>query len=364
MTGKPYLRSALNKLKMSKMVGETSAHRVSQVLLGAMFDVLMKLVEFYQKEPPEQPATGAGTSLKKKRTATPKEAFWRAVERMQRMAIQPLDLLPPVDVTFKDYARAVCRAEQLSNPTDPEGHLKMLIEVFRTRQIFDARDVQELETPQYLYSRLRLKVYLDIDEVSRSRASAYRFLDSNREELLIPAFQDFFVADLYDANKRTREGARLPRQVVLEYLWREDVALVGPEYGAYNGRSTTMLCGGTLVVDDSGNVLAWARKPGTQDFGKQAEHSGEIEQRWKEAVKEGNNRKREFLATLKTQIAAGRVGVAIGGEKGVLGTRMPPLEADENDGVVQFQLSPHLNLNGDTDLHDEASGGRRWETSS
>ena len=41
------------------------------------------------------------------------------VPRMQMLAIQPLDLLPPCAVTFRDYALAVLRTEQVANPTDP-----------------------------------------------------------------------------------------------------------------------------------------------------------------------------------------------------------------------------------------------------
>ena len=50
------------------------------------------------------------------------QAFWDTIQRMQCMAIQPLDLLPPVDVTFKDYALAVLRAEEIANPADPDDY--------------------------------------------------------------------------------------------------------------------------------------------------------------------------------------------------------------------------------------------------
>jgi hypothetical protein len=155
----------------------------------------------------------------------------------------------------------------------------------------------------------------------------------------------------------------MPRQVVLEYLWREDVRLDGPEFGKFNGQRTTILCGGTLVIDENGNVVWWARKPGSQDYGKQGAHTGLIEQKWKEAVEEGTKRVEAFKKTLAAQIAAGRLGLAIGTEKGLLGTRMPPLEAEENDGGLQFRMSPHLNLNGDLE-DDDDWGGRRWEASS
>jgi hypothetical protein len=107
-----------------------------------MFDVLMRIAKIYQSDPAESPSQASAlppASTGKTKKATPAQAFWRAVARMQRMAIQPLDLLPPVDVTFRDYAIAVCRAEQLANPTDPRGYRDMLIDVFRKRGIRRAR---------------------------------------------------------------------------------------------------------------------------------------------------------------------------------------------------------------------------------
>jgi hypothetical protein len=334
--GTPYLRTALNKDKMSDVAGTTSPHRVSQVLVGAMFDVLTRLADRYMKKSEDD----AGP------VKSPAEAFWYAAQRMQRIAVQPLDLLPPVEVTFRDYALAVCRAQQLANPIDPHGYHDMLLGVFRDREILDKNDVNTLNEPRYLYERLKLSVSHDIGDMSRSRAAAYRFLDDNRDDLLIPAFQDFVIADLYDANKCNRRGERLPRQVVLEYVWREDVALDGPEYGAFNRQSTSMLCGGTLVLDENGNVLSWVQKPGTQPFGK-AGKGGAAADNWKAAVKEGRRRREALLENLATQIAHGRVGVAIGTEKGLLATRMPPLAAESNGELVHFRLSPHLHLSED-----------------
>ena len=206
-----------------------------QVLTGAMFDILIELAKHYRRQPEEPPTDGEAASPVRKR-ASPAQAFWRAADRMQRTAIQPLDLLPPVDVTFRDYAIAVCRSQQLADPIDPHDYYGMLIKVFRKREILSAEDERRLKQPQYLYDRLRLCVHHDIGDISRSRAAAYRFLDDNRQELLIPANQDFFIADLYDANKRVRQAARLPRQIILEYVWREDVLLAGKRFGQFDGQ--------------------------------------------------------------------------------------------------------------------------------
>lgn len=340
VSGRPYLRTARNRLRMSTVKGELSAHRVSEVLTGAMFDVLIELAKIYQLEPGK----------------TPRKAFWDATDRMQRTAVQPLDLLPPVDVTFRDYAIAVCRSQQLSDPLDPNDYYGMLIKVFRKRGILSKRDEEGLREPRYLYERPDLCVPPDVGEISRSRGAAYRFLDDNRQELLIPAGQDFFVADLYDANKCGRQRARLPRQVILEYVWREDVLLEGERFGRFDGSWTSMPCGGTLVFDDQGHLLAWAMKPGSLPYGGKRVRGGKIAGSWTAARAEGIARREELLGNLARQIAAGRVGAVAATAKGLLGA-VPPLIADEEEDRVRFRLAPHLHLNHEEDL----PGARPWE---
>lgn len=345
--GKPYLRSAMNKESMSDITDSQSPHRVSQVLTGAMFDILMRLSQHYAEV----------------RGLSALQVFWDVAQRMQRMAIQPLDLLPPVDVTFRDYALAVVRAEELSNPLDPHNYRQMLIDAFRARGILDANDERQLAEPRYLYSRPELLVFHDIDHLSRSRAAAYRFLDDNRDELLIPALQDILVADLYDTKKLTRQGNRLPRQIILEYVWREDVPLNGTQFGKFNGQSTTMLCGGTLVFDETGTLLSWMRKPGTIGRtlrpGKRSDSN--LGKDWDAEVDAGATRRDDLLGSVARQIAAGRVGVVAGSEKGLLGTRLPPITAESDQEVVSFRLSPHLKLSEDE--HQEDEGERQWQVS-
>jgi hypothetical protein len=357
VSGRPYLRTASNKDTMSDVQGETSVHRISTVLTGAMFDILIELAKHYRRQPDEPSANGEASSPERKQ-ASPAQAFWRAADRMQRTAIQPLDLLPPVDVTFRDYALAVCRSQQLADPIDPYNYYGTLIKVFRQRGILSDKDEQRLTQPQYLYDRLRLCVYHDISSISRSRAAAYRFLDDNRQELLIPANQDFFIADLYDANKRGRQAARLPRQIILEYVWREDVLLEGNQFGQFDGRWTSMLCGGTLVFDDNGNVLAWAMKPGSLPYGGKRVRRGAVAESWVSAVAEGTARRKELLDNLAAQIAAGRVGAVIGSAKGLLGAAVPPLIAEGEEDQVRFRLSPHLHLSHDDEDHP---GAWPWE---
>lgn len=359
--GRAYLRTALNDSKMSGMANEMSPHRLSEVLTGAMYDVLIELGELYQ-EPDED--DGGEKPKKKKKKKTPIKAFWDAADRMQRTAIQPLDLLPPVEATFRDYALAVCRSQQLSDPLDPENYYGMLIKVFRGREILTAEDEAILTEPRYLYERLDLSVRHSVNDISRSRAAAYRFLDDNREVLLIPANRDFFVADLYDARKRFRQNLPLPRQIILQYAWREEVLLDGPQFGRFAGRTTTMLCGGTLVFNENGNVLSWMHKPGTERYGGKRARQGTTAEQWEKAVREGAARKAALLELLAAQIAAGRIGTLLGSPNGLMASMVPPMIAEGDADLVRFQLSPHLHLSGDEDLANESeTGERQWEIS-
>ena len=66
----------------------------------------------------------------------------------------------------------------------------------------------------------------------------------------------------------------MPEQIIVQYLWREEIVLEGERFGRFAGESTTMLCGATMVLDQNGNLIHWARKPGTADL-------GERKQRWR-----------------------------------------------------------------------------------
>lgn len=349
VSGRPYLRTARNRLTMAEMGNETEPHRLSELLTGAMFDILIAIGENYQK----QEGGRAG--------ATPVAAFWYAADRMQRTAIQPLDLLPPAEVTFRDYALAVCRSQRLADPIDPQDYYGMLIGVFRQRGILSEQDEQDLREPRYLNERLSLSVPHDIGGISRSRAGAYRFLDDNREDLLIPANRDFFVADLYDARKRGRQNLSAPRQIVLEYAWREEVLLDGSRFGTLAGRRTTMLCGGTIVFNDEGNVLSWMMKPGSLPYGGRRVRGGKVAALWADAVNEGTARRDALLDNIAAQIAAGRIGAAVGSANGLIGSMLPPMTVEDDGELVRFRLSPHLHLS--EDKHLEATGERQWQIS-
>jgi hypothetical protein len=337
---RPYLRTARNTLTMADVAASKSAHHRSQVLTGAMFDILLALSRHY-------------IDL---RGRTAPQAFWDVIQRMQRMALQPLDLLPPVDVTFRDYALATLRAEQLANPTDPYGYRAIMLDVFVARGILDAAEAKELAAPDYVHDRLQLGVFHDVEQLACSKAAAYRFLDDNRDELLLPRNRDLVVSDLYCADKMTRQARRLPRQYVLVYTWREDTALEGPRFGKLAGSKTGLLCGGTLVFDENGSVLWWTRKPGPIE--------SDSKNRKAEAAL-GAQRQQRLLDDVAERLAMGQIASAPESTRGLLASRFPPFVArEEAGGRLRFELSPHLAIDDDDETTDPSQGARRWQISS
>jgi hypothetical protein len=170
-------------------------------------------------------------------------------------------------------------------------------------------------------------VYHDIDNISRSRTGAYYFLNDNRRELEIPPDQDVVVVDLYDTNKFGRSAHRLPREIVVEYVWREEFELDEPRFGHLRGQTAELLCGGTLVLDGRGNVLSWFHKPGTQ-----------LEKNRPEGL-ERLERLRDHLAR---QSGRGRIGLRGESEVEVFGHWTPPIVADTQSGALRLEIAPHL----------------------
>lgn len=335
---RPYLRSALNTKTYDKVRHSLSQHDMSEVLTGAVFDIIRGLCRYYIDV----------------RGRTPRQAFSDTIMRMQGVAIQPLDLLPPVDVTFEDYALAMLRADEIVAPSDPHDHRKMMLDVFIARGLIGEGDRDRLAADKDTFTRIDYDVAHPVEAIASSRAYAYRFLNDNRRSLLIPRHADLVLPEVTTAQKFARDGSRLPRQVLVQYIWREDVTLNGPQFGAFDGEHTEILCGGTLALDENGNILSWARKPG---IGAQIGDS----QPAKEDLARGEKRREEFLSNLARQIAAGRIRNPVGGDIGLLEKSVAPLTSRSGPGgSLRFQLSPHIGL----DDHDDDGEGSSWQISS
>jgi hypothetical protein len=311
-----YLRSAQNPNTISEVAGG-NYYDWSEVLTGAMFDILKGMTAELMAKPI---ATG--------RMPTEKEALLWAVNRFRRIAFQPLDYLPPVDVQFSDYARAVLRADEVADPVDENDFRGLMRQTYEDRGIdYEAEGEQPVRLNFYAY---------DIDRLSRSRTDAYHFLNENRRQLCIPADQDISVVDLYHTDKTVMGGGKLPREIVLQYAWREPLELGGANYGPLDGQAVSLLCGGTLVFDDRGNVLSWIRKPGS---GQQTVSAGRRRAYCRDERDRGEQRRQQLLDHVAARVGAGAVGLAEGDrpEEG-----KPVVARRRRDGTLRLEITPHL----------------------
>jgi hypothetical protein len=314
-----FLRSAFNNLTMSRIKGELSPHKCSNVLTGAMFSILVKVVK-------QRLAEGASA----------KQALWQATLIINRIALQALDYLPPVDVQFMDYARAVVHAHKLADPLDEHGYGDLIVEAFEERGLN-----QWVDESQPAMDRLQGMLYpYDIDRISGSRTAAYCFLHDKRRALCIPPEQDILVSDLYETNKLTEEFVRRPREIVLEYVWEEDVELKATSLRGTGGQRVPLPCGGTLVFDNRGNVLSWARKPGTSD--KLLKGRGKIPEYRKGEKRRGNARAQRLREYVGRLIDAGWIGLVQ--ETGVPAWDVwsRPVAARAAGGTLRLEVTPHL----------------------
>jgi hypothetical protein len=319
-----FLRSAFNKLTMSRIKGELSPHKCSNVLTGAMFSILVKIVNQRRSE-----------------GASPKQALWQATLIINRIALQALDYLPPVDVQFMDYARAVVHAHKLADPLDEHGYGDLIVQAFEERGLD-----QWVDASQPAMDRLQGMLYpYDIRRISGSRTAAYCFLHDKRLALCIPPEQDILVSDLYQTNKITEEFVRRPREVVLQYVWEEQVELDGAALGAPGMQRVPLLCGGTLVFDDRGNVLSWARKPGTSD--KLLKGRGTIPEYRKAEKRRGNARAQRLREYVGRLIDAGWIGLVEETGAPAWDVWSRPVAARAAGGTLRLEVTPHLRHTGD-----------------
>ena len=181
-TNAPYLRTGLNNKTMKKLAGNLEPHALSEVLTGAMFDILMGVFAKHQKNEVKRAKAGGSKQPSDIR------ALADTVPRMQMLAIQPLDLLPPCAVTFRDYALAVLRAEYVANPTDPSGYRQLMIDCFIKRGILEEADRKKLMEPAPVFRRPALDVFHSV-ELDRSLARRRLPLSRRQSRQAVHSFE-------------------------------------------------------------------------------------------------------------------------------------------------------------------------------
>jgi len=213
-----YLRSLLNDKTLDpddrtmdrygrpNRVDRTEPHELSEVLSGALYSVIVK----YHTARRDQWAPKLGV------IPASGKALGVAAERFGRFILRALDLLPPGEVSFADFGRALIAADQASHPEDPQER-DWLTEEFVRRKIVPKASALKVKT-DYAHQAVES---LDLDTIVRSDWAAYDFADRERKLLGIPAKVPFRVLPRLDAKKvyYRRGGPAEIRECIFKVAW-------------------------------------------------------------------------------------------------------------------------------------------------
>jgi hypothetical protein len=124
-------------------------------------------------------------------------ALFKATGKFKRIAFRALDYLPPSEISFADYGRAMVAADTYSNPDDPEPREFIKKEFVRRGKVDDVGKLDPVE-PGF-----DLPADLDLEQLAGSDWAAYQFAEAWREKLLIPKDVPFEVRPRLDVTRET-----------------------------------------------------------------------------------------------------------------------------------------------------------------
>jgi hypothetical protein len=229
--GRP-LRDLFNEATMSTPgLDLNEPHDLSTVLTGALYALLVAEYEEIREEDYQEKRTEEAS----KRIAagspalTPAEeakirfsvsgfALFKASEKFKRIAFRALDYLPPGEVSFADYGRAMVAADEYSNPNDPEPR-EFIKNEFKRRGMVEDGSKLEPVAPGF-----DLPPDLDLDQLAHSDWAAYKFAGAWREKLMIPENVPFEVRPRLDVTRKTwrKDGqVAMTRALLFKVAWQD-----------------------------------------------------------------------------------------------------------------------------------------------
>jgi hypothetical protein len=215
--GKPgALRQFVNEKTLDpndteNLVDVAEPHELCQVLTGALYAVMVKiheaLKERFARDHDITPFSASG------------KALFVGAESFKRIIFRALDFLPPGEISFADYARAIIASDQSTHPDTPQGREWLRTEFVR-RCMAPSMDALEVEEP---FDHPALDE-IDLQTLVDSDWAAYDFANRNRELLRIPPDIPFGVRPRLDTSKTYYYygGVKKPiRELIFKVSWDE-----------------------------------------------------------------------------------------------------------------------------------------------
>lgn len=236
-----HLRSLINDKTLDpaaepqNRVSRRSPHQLSEVLTGALYPLM---IDLHEKQCQKLVAKTGRSAF-----SVSGRALAIASERFKRMLLRALDYLPPGEVSFADYGRAILASDAASHPID-DGSRAWIRKEFRRRHIVEDEAELEVET---LFEHPAV-ADLDLEALVASDWAAYEFANRNRELLRIPEAIHFRVRPRLDVKKLYyhKGGKKEVRECIFKVSW--DHTEDNPPAGRLPARRQITV-GTTLVVD-------------------------------------------------------------------------------------------------------------------
>jgi hypothetical protein len=235
-----YLRNAYNDRSLGgdNAVAGDEPHELAEVLTGALYAVLVSDYEQLERHSidggmEEIPARG--------------KALGTAARRFERFVFRALDYLPPGDVSFADFVRAVLSADAAAyREASHEPYREVLRGQALTRQI--VLDPEELSVDVDFEDPAISDPALSFESLLASDWYAYEFVTAHRDLFGIPEDLPFEVRDRKSV---TREFGRsgdddVVDELILKVSWE---ATEPNDLGAAFPQRRDVTMGTTFVVD-------------------------------------------------------------------------------------------------------------------
>lgn len=215
-------------------VSSNLPHALCEVLTGTLYVLLTRLHEKLVKQ-----HVAAG----KARLPAAGEALAAASLIFRRMVFRGLDYLPPGEISFADYGRAILAADAACYPGSAEER-GWLRDEFVRRAIVADPAVLDTETNFEDAS----VAAADLQSLHDSDFAAYAFAIANRKLLCIPEDIPFEVRPRLRVEKQTgARGSNLTRELIFKVAWE---AVEANPIGARHPKARTITIGTTLVIDE------------------------------------------------------------------------------------------------------------------
>ncbi|HUW08315.1 MAG TPA: hypothetical protein VM537_01235, partial [Anaerolineae bacterium] len=232
----------LSKTVRMDQVASVEPHELSTVLSSALYEMLIKIFEAHRTRLAEKEGAGFADPEFSKSG----EALVLSARQLARMIFRALDYLPPGEITFADYGRAILAADKTAYP-HAGRYREFLRDAFVKRQIVPNGAALNIETN----FEIPLARPVDLEDLVDSDWVAYEFANQQRDLLRIPkSVEAFRVHRRLKTEKRFNQGGAKVQDIVFRVSW-DHIEENGVGRGLPASRRVT--AGTTLVINADGS---------------------------------------------------------------------------------------------------------------